>query len=528
MFIRLFITPDIDWFAQANQTMNMPQIPLKLTFITAFYVCLIIQAQAGIVTYPEAQGPLSSGLIESELYSISISQNQASHSPFVHQSNARTEGPGTQWVKGRSVSWTDFDLSGTANVEISLSDNTPISPDTPIRVYPVRHQIETEVVKNKIRFQIPGEGYYVLTVGDKGFDHALCIFANPLNSMVSLPSSSKKVLYPKKGDNLDLEKRLKGVSELIFKPGVYQLGGEIVLPKSVRRVHIQGGAIVYGSFHINHDHVTVDGRGVLSGLHMAHREDHMIETPSSVGFTVVEGITVADFPYFAVRLLGHDSVIRNVKTVGPWVYNADGFVAWERSTMRDSFIMANDDAIKVYDNNVSIKDCVIWNLQNGACLQLGWSSLNAHNIHVDGIDVIRTEWRPESNAANNGVINLRLSKGGENTQSNLLFENIRIDTPVLRIFDLRMDGMGADRPANKHRFHNVTFRNIDAKMLKLADTPSNQNFIIPFDEEYGFKNIVFENLTINGTPITSDNAATEGKFIIDPLSQDEVTFIQTQ
>ncbi|MBK1880295.1 hypothetical protein [Pelagicoccus mobilis] len=506
----------------------MSQLPLNLTSLIVFLFCFGAPLQAGIVTYPKAKGPLSSGLIESELYTVTVTQNQESHSPFVHQSNARTEGPGTQWVKGRAVSWTDFDLSGTATVEVRWNGKTLIPEGVQASVYPARHNIEASVFENKIRFQIPGEGHYVLTIGNDGFDHALCIFANPFSPTTRLPPPSANVLYPQKGNNLDLQKQLEGVAELIFEPGIYQLGGEVVLPSSVRRVHIQGGAVVYGSFHINHDHVTIDGRGLLSGLYMKHKEDHMIETPSSVGFTVVDGITISDFPYFAVRLLGHDNTIRNVKTVGPWVYNADGFVAWERSTMRDSFIMANDDAIKVYDNNVSIKDCVIWNLQNGACLQLGWSSLDASNIHVDGIDVIRTEWRPESNAANNGVINLRLSKGGENIQSNLTFQNIRVDTPVLRIFDLRMDGMGPNRPANRHRFHNATFRNIDAKMLDLPGNPNNQNFIIPFNEEYGFKNLVFENLSINGTPITDENATTDGRFLIDPLSRDEVKFTQTQ
>ena len=168
----------------------------------------------------------------------------------------------------------------------------------------------------------------------------------------------------------------------------------LLLP-NIQRVYVSGGAIVYGSFHINHDNVTVDGRGIISGLYMAHKEDHMVESSSSARGTVVEGITVADFPYFAVRLLGTDSAIRWVKTIGAWIYNCDGFVAWERSSMSNSFIMANDDAIKLYDSNVSVKDCITWNLTNGAALQMGWSSLEAHNVHVDGLDVINAEWRPE-------------------------------------------------------------------------------------------------------------------------------------
>ena len=188
--------------------------------------------------------------------------------------------------------------------------------------------------------------------------------------------------------------------------------------------------------------------------------------------------------------------------------------------------MANDDAIKLYDSNVSVKDCITWNLTNGAALQMGWSSLEAHNVHVDGLDVINAEWRPEGNSENNGVINLRLGKGGGNTQSNWIFENIRVDTPVLRIFDLRMRG-AKDPVGAEHHLENIVIRNVDAKMMQLKDNPINFNFITSCDEEYKIRNLVFENLVINGKQITQENATTEGQFQIDEISKNEVHFITT-
>ncbi|MBD5780703.1 hypothetical protein IEN85_14480 [Pelagicoccus sp. NFK12] len=501
--------------------------PTRTFHLALSFLCFAALANLGfaaVKTFPAPPDNEHAVVPQSQRYAVRIAQGGKASPSFVYQSDAGLAGPGSQWVEGRSVSWTDFELSGTATIEVSLP-GAQISESEEITVYPLRHGIVPTVSNGKARFQIPGEGHYVLTVGENGFDHALCLFANPLSLTPPSLADSPKIYFPEPGDNRDLIKRIGQAEELHFAPGAYQLGGgKLVLPKNIKRVHIAGGAVVYGAFFVGHDNVTIDGHGLLSGRYLKHREAHLIETPSNVGHTIVDGLTVSDFPYFAVRLLGHDSVIKNVKTVGPWVYNADGFVAWKRSTIRDSFIMANDDSIKVYDSNVSVRDCVIWNLNNGACLQLGWSSLDAHDIVVDGIDIIRTEWRPESNAANNGVINLRLSRGGENIQSNLLFQNIRVDTPVLRIFDLRMDGMGPERPANKHRFHNATFRNIDAKMLTLEGNPNNHNYIIPYDQDYGFKNLVFENLTINGTPITAQNAATAGRFIIDEKSLPEVTF----
>ena len=484
-------------------------------------------ALAGVDIYEKSplyrgDASLPESIQRSDRYAVTIEQQGHRYDPFVHLSRARTEGPGSRFVQGRTVSWTDFSLTGTANVSIKLQ-NEGVETAT---VYPLRHGIHPVVEKGVVSFRIPGPGQYLVTIGGDGFDHALAIFANPPESAPPHPGDAGLVTA-KEGTDPDLEARMTGGHTLYFGPGIYYLDREIVLPANIRRVYIAGGAVVFGAFQVDHDNVTIDGRGLISGVRMAHKEHHMIESSGKVRGTVVEGVTVADFPYFAVRLLGSDSSIRRVKTIGAWIYNCDGFVAWARSTMRDSFIMANDDAIKLYDSNVSVQDCITWNLTNGASLQLGWSSLEAHEVHVDGLDVIRAEWRPEGTSMNNGVINLRLGRGGANTQSRWVFENIRVDTPVLRIIDLRMVDPRKNRRA-EHHVSDFLFRNIEARMLVLPDNPNNLNYILPCSEEYGFTNLRFENLSINDVPITEENAETDGRFVIDPMSRPEVSFTQTR
>ena len=122
---------------------------------------------------------------------------------------------------------------------------------------------------------------------------------------------------------------------------------------------------------------------------------------------------------------------------------------------------------------------------------------------------------------------MRLGSGGGNTQSDWIFENIRVDTPVLRIFDLRMRGAKESSGAD-HHLENILIRNVDAKMLRLDDNPVNYNFITSFDETYRVRNLVFENLVINGKIITEDNALTDGQFQIDALSRPEVRFIESK
>lgn len=61
----------------------------------------------------------------------------------------------------------------------------------------------------------------------------------------------------------------------------------------------------------------------------------------------MEGITISNSVQFFLRGLSSDNLYRNVKTVGAWIYNNDGFSIGNNGAIEDCFIHANDDAIKV-------------------------------------------------------------------------------------------------------------------------------------------------------------------------------------
>ncbi len=479
------------------------------------------QVSAGIQTYAYSDEYAE----RCPYYAVSIQQNQEAYPSYVHISHARTEGPGSQFLQGRTASWTQFSITGTAFVDVRVSDDFQAFIED-ARVYPKSKYVEVEMLDEDIlRLYIPGPGQYVLELGDEGYRHPLVILASPWES--NPPSGTDSgVLTIHEANKDNWQSDADAVHTLHFTPGGYDFP-EYTLPEHIRRVYIEGGAIIYGAFQLDHDHVLIDGRGIISGKKMAHREAHLIESPGTVANVVVEGITLTDYPYFAIRLLGTDSVIRWANMVGAWIYNADGVVVWDRGTVRDSFIMANDDSIKLYDNHVSVSDCVIWNMTNGAVMQLGWSSLEAHYVSVNDIDVVRAEWRPESTSANNGVINLRLANSGDNQQSHYRFNNIRTDTPVLRVIDLRMSGMGPNRAPNYHQVEDVVFRNFDVQM-PLLNLESSKNYIMGYDEDHGFKDLQFIDFKLNDVTITQDNWNDAGIFEIDDLSLPEVTFTITE
>ena len=89
--------------------------------------------------------------------------------------------------------------------------------------------------------------------------------------------------------------------------------------------------------------VKIYGRGVLSGARLHLRESHMVEAKSGADGIVVDGIVIADYSFFAVRLLGTDNEVSWTKIVGGWIYNCDGIAAYANSTIRNCFIWANDD-----------------------------------------------------------------------------------------------------------------------------------------------------------------------------------------
>lgn len=463
-------------------------------------------------------------VLRSDDYAVTVVQDGRSHSSFVHLSEVRPDGPGTHRFPGRRVSWTGFSCTGTVEVRVRILNTDRITPADAV-IYPSRFSLEASWIDaTSISFRLPGPGHYVVEFGPDGYRHALLVFADPWETDRPEPEGDGVLVLDRAGPD-DLKSGVAEASTVYFRSGVHDLEGEFIFPANVRRIYLEAGAFVYGAFDIRHSDVKVYGRGTLSGRRMHHRQANSFETTSDVRNVVLEGITVSDFAEFAVRILGRDCVIRWVKTVGAWMHNNDGLVAWARSTINNCFVQANDDAIKLYDSDVSVSDCVVWQMANGAVLQLGWQSLEAHHVRVRNIDVVHAEWPLDNENPNNGIICLRLPAGRGHTQSDYLFENIRVETPTIRLFDLRMRDQGEGKGGGPHRIRNFVIRNFSGRMVD-SDSGNVANYIIGYDAEFGFEDVRFENLVVDGIPITGENAATDGRFLIDPGSRDQVLFIQ--
>ena len=383
-------------------------------------------------------------------------------------------------------------------------------PLTTIRVLPSRHGIvATNETDNSFSFTLKTATQYSIEVGSAGYKNGLLLFANPLETDVPTLDSKWKVLTNATADDV---KNLSGYTGIYFNPGVHDID-LFQAPSNIKNIYIPGDAWVYGAIKLDGNQnkdVKIYGRGALSGARFALRQHHSIEATNGADNLTVNGITIPDFKHFCLRAITSNNHINWVKIVGGWAFNNDGIAVYNNSTIKNCFIWANDDNIKLYRDNISVENCVCWQLDNGAIFQLGWSAVQASNVNVKNVDIVRAEWR--SYRTNNGVISAVIDPSNNiNTQSNWVIENITVENPVTHIFRLA--------PKSPHFIKDMLFKNWDVKM----DFSQNKyNYIQGKDVDHKISNLTIENLKINGTLITNDNAVSYGKFKL--LNTNNVNF----
>ena len=173
----------------------------------------------------------------------------------------------------------------------------------------------------------------------------------------------------------------------------------------------------------------------------------------------------------------------------------------------------NDDAIKVYPNHFVARNCVFWQNDNGAPFQISWNLKNDnHDFKVYDCDVVYCEHSIEAN--NRAIFNA--IHGGEGDLSDYLFEDIRIEGDVFRLFKLTIKTSPSDGDPGYGSISNIRFKNIS-----LEGNCLKQNEIYGYSAEHKIKEVEFENLKVNGEKIKT---AEQGNFKIDPQTTEKITF----
>jgi hypothetical protein len=365
-------------------------------------------------------------------------------------------------------------------------------------------------------------GQCSVEIGVNGYKNGLMIFANPMETIVPVPEQDNSYTVLDHATAASVADVPVSKSGLYFKAGVHDIGVYTV-PANIKNIYLEGGAWVYGAIHVSgtrsNTDVKIFGRGTLSSGRLKYREAYCIGTPqdgsTAADRITVEGITVADPKYFAIRLIGRDNIVAWTKVIGSWVYNCDGIAAFAGSTVKNCFCWANDDNIKVYRDNIIVEDVILWQLNNGGAIQMGWDGTQASNVMIKRIDLLHAEWN--NSATNRGVLSFvgnRYANANSNCwQKNMIIEDLVTENPVRLIWRISPEQPipGVITPA---MVDGLTMKDWTVLM---DNAQGSNNYIEGVSDNYVMKNFLFDNVKLNGIKLTVENWMTQGNFTVKNL-----------
>jgi hypothetical protein len=441
---------------------------------------------------------------QSEIYEVSIIRENSKENQLVFKSACPEFELGKEGMienyefafapfAGRTINWSNFSFKGSVQVEVKVSSQSMLALSGGVKILPSRFGIVPQISGNTISFTLNNPGQFSIEIGADGYKQGLMIFANPEETDFPDPEIDGYKIYERNINTI-----ATSYSGVYFKKGVYNIGAYRV-PAHIKNIYFEEGSWVYGALQMDgNPNVKIFGRGVLSAAKLDYKKYHSVEAINQSDNIHLEGIVIADQRHFAVRLIGTGNTVRWIKTIGGWNFNADGIAAFANSTVSNCFIWANDDAIKPYRDNTTFTDCVVWQLNNGGVIQLGWTAPDASNITISRIDIIRTEWNQDR--FNVGIINYvgnRYNEPGKTGyHKNWLIEDVVTETPVQSVFNITPDKFSTST------LEGLTLRNWNVKMNINGNF---QNKIIGNNPNNPFEGIVFDNVIFNGTKLDESN-----------------------
>jgi hypothetical protein len=382
-------------------------------------------------------------------------------------------------IRGVDHVWTEssvsyFDFSG--KVEVSVTSNRRTLQSARIR--PLSYGIQPQIHGDTLTFTLSQPCNLSIEVNGDIFRN-LHLFANPLEDDRPDPKDPN-VIY--------------------FGPGTHELpGGHLRVP-SGKTCYLAGGAILKADILIRGaKDVQVRGRGIIDQSYKG-----------GVRITNSKNVTVDGIISAKCFTGGSDHVtIRNVKVISydKW---GDGLnVLSSSNVLFDGiFCRSSDDCTTVYGtrgefvggcSNITMQNSTLWaDVAHPIFIGLHGNTPNPElleNLKYINIDILDHK---EAQIDYQGCMTIHA--GDSNLVRNVRFENIRVEDfrqgQLLNIGVVYNDkyctspGRGVE---------NVVFKNIT-----YTGKNSELSMIAGYNENRKVKNVVFENLVINGTVISDD------------------------
>ncbi len=371
----------------------------------------------------------------------------------------------------QKASMASFDFSG--NVEVSVTSNRGVINKARIR--PLSYGIKPKIKGNTLSFSLSNPANLSVEINDDIF-HNLHLFANPIEKNIPNPKDPN-VIY--------------------FAPGTHEIPNQKLQVPSNKTVYLAGGAVLKGQIALDSvSNVNILGRGMVDqeiklGIHIANSKN-----------VTVEGV-------FASQCLsgGSDGVkISNVKTISFYGWGDGMNVMASDNVLFDRvFIRSSDDCTTVYGTrkgfkggakNITMQNATLW-ADVGHPILIGTHGNSEvpdvlENLNYINIDILDQK---EKQIDYQGC--LAINVGDNNLARKVLFENIRVENfREGQLLNLRVYYNTKYCTAPGLGIEDVVFRNVEYK-----GNNANLSIIAGYNEQRKIKNILFENLKINGVLI---------------------------
>jgi hypothetical protein len=352
-------------------------------------------------------------------------------------------------------------------------------------------------------------------------------YKNPLFVMALPPEkhrpdrNSPQTLVVNPGDQIT-QTQMDQYKTVWFTPGVHDLSQMGSPPwyqtmiNSGQTFYLEGGSYVKAVFKKNIDSGTgsasIIGRGMISGIDHKWVCCSYLHGSQVIDVDTLIGVSVTDRGTFGTSG-GH--YFEDVSMLGAWHGNNDGPDYLDDFVMKNCFLQAHDDNLKL-NNNTHAKHIVIWQSINAHPIMVKEMRNNVvfSNCVVEDVDILTSnspleggKWRNISQAAIASV-------NSRNIQvNNFTFRDIRIESPyIYRVFSFY--NMDSNQPyaaswfkssnlssdTSHTRINGVTFENITVNSPVILFRS-----LLGSAYENAMSDIRFINLNINGTIVTEKN-----------------------
>lgn len=431
--------------------------------------CSVNQAtSANLVAYPAPKG-----VALNNVFSVKVRQSGGEwQSLDAYQVKVDEVKSAQHQVENASMC--SFDFEGKVEVSVTLNSGTI---DT-ARIRPLSYNIQSNVDKNTVTFTLDHPCNLSVEVNGDIF-HNLHLFANPIEKFV--PSKKdKNVIY--------------------FAPGVHYFKENKFYVPSNKTVYLAGGAVLMGQvlFEKVHDAKLI-GRGIIDnsvkmGVHIANSKNIQVE-----GIVCTQCATGAS-----------DSVtIRNVKSISYYGWGDGMNVFASNNVLFDGVFCRNsDDCTTVYATrkgftggckNIRMQNSTLWaDVAHPILIGTHGSTQNQdtiENVTYSNIDILDHH---ETQIDYQGCLSINV--GDNNLARNITFDNIRVEDfrlgqlVNLRIFYNKKYCTSPGRGIENILFKDITYNGSHAEL----------SIINGYSADRMIKNIMFENLKINGQIISDD------------------------